>query len=268
MEQAATRWEGYRAEELERLWGVPRVRLYDRIGSTNDAARALAAAGAPGGTVVLAERQTAGRGRSGKPWSSPAGLGLWISLVLRPPSETRPELLPLLVGLGVARALDPFSASEPKLKWPNDVQLAGRKVAGVLCEGVWEAGAPGFVIAGVGVNVLHSVADFPAELHGVATSLVAEGGTRPRRMEVAGALVREVLALVESPTALLEGALAAEMERRDALRGLRVVVHVGTADAAPLTGTALGISPDGALLLRTEQGALRSVRSGTVRPIP
>jgi BirA family biotin operon repressor/biotin-[acetyl-CoA-carboxylase] ligase len=265
MERTATRWEGCDAAELEREWGVPRVRLYESIGSTNDAARALAAAGAPGGTVVLAERQTAGRGRSGKPWSSPAGLGLWMSMVLRPPAETRPELIPLLVGIGVARALEPFSAIEPKLKWPNDVQLAGRKVAGILCESVWDAGAPGFVIAGVGVNVLHAPADFPAELQGIATSLAAEGGMRPRRVEVAGAIVRAVLALTRAPTPLLDGPIAMEMEKRDALRGHRVAVYAGTADAEPLAGTALGISPDGALMLRTEQGALRAVRSGTVR---
>lgn len=267
MERMAPRWDGFGAGELERQWGVPRVRLYESTGSTNDAARALASAGAPDGTVVIAELQTTGRGRSGKAWSSPAGLGLWMSIVLRPPAETRPELLPLLVGLGVARALEPFSAAAPMLKWPNDVQLAGRKVAGILCESVWEAGAPGFVIAGVGINVLHTFGDFPPEIAQTATSLAAASGLRPRRAEVAGAVVREVLALATTPTSLLEGALAAEMERRDALRGHDVAIYPGTADAEPLTGTALGISPDGALMLRTEQGVLRAVRSGTVRRV-
>ena len=98
----AERWEGATAAELAARWGVPAVHLFERIGSTNDAARALADAGAAAGTVVIAEEQLAGRGRGGKEWASPPGLGIWMTVILRPATLPAPGLLPILVGLAAA----------------------------------------------------------------------------------------------------------------------------------------------------------------------
>lgn len=258
-----TRWEALDAAELARLWGVPELHLFRSVGSTNDVARALAERGCAAGTCVLAEEQTAGRGRASRTWASPPGLGIWMSLVLRPAGLAAPGVLPLLVGLAAAQALDPFCRpAAVQVKWPNDLLLGGRKLGGILCEGAWEQGRLAFVVAGIGLNVLQAPEDFPAELRPGATSLRIAAGWQPPRAEVAGAVLRAVLETTRRPE--LDRDRLAELEARDALRGRDVVlVEPG---AAPLHGRALGINADGALLLRTGCGSLRTVRSGTVRP--
>jgi len=264
-ERAAERWEGRSAGELARGWGIPAVHLFARVGSTNDVARALAERGAPAGTAVLAEEQTAGRGRSGRAWSSPPGLGIWLSMILRPEDLPAPGLLPLRVGLAAAGALAPFARPGlVQVKWPNDLLIDGRKLGGILCEGSWEAGSPSFVVVGIGINAWHAPGDFPEEIRPRATSLRIAGGWTPPRAEVAGALVRAVAALPARFPATLDEREMAELERRDSLRGLAVEVR-GAADPG-LVGTALGINPEGALLVRTPEGALRAVHSGTVLP--
>lgn len=261
-DEAAARWEGAAGDEWARRWALPVVRLYARCGSTNDLARAQADAGAPHGTLVLADAQTAGRGRSGKAWSSPPGLGVWMSMVARPASSPSPGLLPILVGLAAAEALDPFvRPAEARIKWPNDLQLAGRKVAGILCEGTWDAGRPGAVIVGIGLNVLHAPDDFPGEVRETATSLRIVAGWRPPRAEVAGAVASAVAKALSRPPAQLTGAMLDALRRRDALEGRGVTVTGPQA----LDGTALGITPAGALLVRDADGVLRTVTSGTVR---
>ena len=258
----AERWEGATADELAARWSVPAVHLFHTVGSTNDVARTLAADGAPAGTVVIAEEQRTGRGRGGKAWASPPGLGIWMSVVLRPPSLAAPGLLPILVGLAAAEAVDRYARpAVAQVKWPNDVQLAGRKLAGILCEGSWEAERPAAIVAGIGMNVGHGPADFPTELRETATSLRIASGWAPPRAEVAGALARGIVRLAGHPPAQLGGALMDALRGRDALEGREVVVT----GAMQLRGLALGISPAGALLVRAEGGALRTVSAGTVR---
>jgi BirA family transcriptional regulator, biotin operon repressor / biotin---[acetyl-CoA-carboxylase] ligase len=263
-DEPAERWEGETTDELALLWGVPAVHAYRRIGSTSDVARRLAEGGAPAGTTVVADEQLSGRGRVGRSWSSPAGLGVWVSLVSRPPSLPRPGLLPLLVGLEVARALDAFAGpGAVRLKWPNDVLLGGRKLGGILCEATWAEGAPAFVVIGVGVNVQHRVDDFPEEIREVATSLRIAGASASL-LEVASRLVPALRALTANEADLAPAALA-DLGARDALRGRRVTVTDPATGALLGRGTAAGIAPDGALLLRDEDGTLRPLRSGTVR---
>lgn len=264
-DRRADRWEGRAAAELAAAWGVPAVHLFDRAGSTNDVARALAEDGAPAGTVVIADEQVAGRGRGGKAWTSPPGLGVWMSVVLRPPSLAAPGLLPILVGLAAADALDAFvRPSTVAIKWPNDLQLAGRKLGGILCEGSWDAGRPAFIVAGIGLNVLHAPADFPDEIRGLATSIRIAAGWSPPRADVAGAVASAIVRRVSTPPAELPGAMLEALRGRDALLGRPVRVTDDVSDA--LAGTAMGITPAGALLVRTTDGVLRTVRSGTVRP--
>jgi BirA family biotin operon repressor/biotin-[acetyl-CoA-carboxylase] ligase len=253
-------------EELAREWGAASLRVFARLGSTNDLARGLAAAGAPERTVVLAEEQVAGRGRAGRGWSSPPGLGLWTSFVARPTGD--PSLLPLRVGLAVAEALDPFLGGSPaQLKWPNDLLVDGRKLGGILCEGSWEAGGAGFVIVGVGLNVLHSASDFPEEIRERASSIAIAAGASPERRAVAGSVVPAVLAALAGP-AQLDADFLARMDARDALRGMEVEVTDPTTGERIARGTAAGIAADGSLrLLPDDGGPPRSIRSGTVRPV-
>jgi BirA family biotin operon repressor/biotin-[acetyl-CoA-carboxylase] ligase len=258
----AARYDHSHPDDLAYRWRVPAVHVFERAGSTNDVARAMAAEGAPAGTVVLADEQSAGRGRGGRAWSSPPRLGVWMSIVLRPASLPAPGLLPILVGLAAAEKLDRYvHPNVVRVKWPNDLQVNGRKLAGILCEATWDGAGPAFVIVGIGINVLHFPADFPPELRDTATSLRQEGYGAPRP-SVAGDVVEAVLRRLAEPPAELDDALLAELAARDALRG-RVVNVTGPEE---LTGTAEGISPAGALLVRTEDG-LRSITSGTVRPV-
>lgn len=256
---------GRRARALERAWDAPEVWSFAAVGSTNDVARALAERGAPGGTVVLAAEQLAGRGRGGRGWLSPAGLGAWLSLVLRPARLDAPALLPLTVALAAARAvggwLPPPGAG---LKWPNDLFFGGRKLGGVLCEATWEGARPAHVIVGVGVNVLHRPEHFPAELRSRAVSLRMASGAAPAPTAVAGAIAEQVRDAASPPPASLTGSLARELAERDVLAGSAVEVREEGRAGAVLRGVALGIAPDGALLLRTAAGVLRSVRGGSI----
>lgn len=266
IEERTERWEGRAGAELAREWGIPALHPFRSVGSTNDVARSLADAGAPAGTAVIAEEQLAGRGRGGKHWVSPPGLGIWLSVVLRPAELPAPGLLPLRVGLAAAAALDAFARpGRVEVKWPNDLLVAGRKLGGILCEGSWDSGGVSFVVAGIGVNAGHAPDDFPAVLRAGATSLRIAAGWSPPRAEVAGALVRALAALPARFAATLSDAELAELERRDALRGREV--RVTAEGAAPLEGTALGVAPDGALRVRTADGETVPVHSGTVRPL-
>ncbi|HVH13335.1 MAG TPA: hypothetical protein VM759_09800, partial [Longimicrobium sp.] len=143
-------------------------------------------------------------------------------------------------------------------------QLAGRKIAGILCEGSWDGGRPGAVVVGIGLNVLHTPDDFPDEVRETATSLRIVGGWAPPRADVAGAVAFAISRALQRPPAQLTGALVEALRRRDALEG-RLVRVTG---ATETSGMAMGVSPAGALLVRTPQGRLQTVTSGTVRIAP
>jgi BirA family biotin operon repressor/biotin-[acetyl-CoA-carboxylase] ligase len=260
IEEPGDGWCGVETEELRRRWGVPSLTTLRRVGSTNDVARRLAAAGAPAGAVVLADEQVAGRGRVGRRWSSPAGLGLWFSTVSR--VVTAPSALPLAVGLAVAEALDSFLPSRCGLKWPNDLVFAGRKLGGILCEGSWEGAGPGAVVIGVGVNVLHGASHFPAEVASRAGSLRQLSDRPVSLLTVAASVIPSVSRLARGDVALGPGLLA-RISERDVLRGRAVEIREPATGAVLAAGTAAGFSSDGALLLRSG-GALQAVRSGTV----
>ena len=138
--------------------------------STNDVARELAQAGAEGGTVVIARAQTGGRGTKGRSWHSAPGKGLYLSVVHRP-RRNDIALLPATVGLAVVEAIGQAVGLEARLKWPNDVVWGEKKIAGILCESSFLGDRPSYVIVGIGVNVNHARADFPAEIRAKATSL-------------------------------------------------------------------------------------------------
>jgi BirA family biotin operon repressor/biotin-[acetyl-CoA-carboxylase] ligase len=258
-EERLTHWEGEPVRVWEALWQVPAFEPWDRVGSTNDRLRELAADGASPFTVVIAEEQTAGRGRGGRRWDSPPGHGLWMSVLLRPASAEAGRLAPLLVGLAACRAFERVADGlSPGLKWPNDVLLDTRKAAGVLCE----SAPDGAVVAGIGVNVRQRLGDFPVEIRARAVSLEMAAGRTVSRAALAGALVAEMRALLARAPIRLEGATAAEVARRDALAGSEVRIDGGPA------GTARGIDSAGRLLVEVAPGRVQPVVAGTVTVSP
>jgi BirA family biotin operon repressor/biotin-[acetyl-CoA-carboxylase] ligase len=257
MDELLTHWEGEPIRVWRTLWGVPALEAFERIGSTNDRARELADEGAAVFTTVLAEEQVAGRGRSGAPWHSAPGAGLWMSIVLgRGEGDAPPPHLPLLVGLAVAEALEEeIPALEPLIEWPNDLMLGGRKVGGILCEA-----SRGGVVVGIGLNVREPAGGFPEEVAARATTLEAECGGRASRSAVAGRIVRSLRRRAASLRRSLTSGELEALRLRDAL--LDRPVRTGLAGE----GTARSMAQDGALVLERPDGTRVRVVAGSVRP--
>lgn len=226
-----------------------RVSIHQEVDSTNDEARSLAAQGAPEGTLVVAEAQRAGRGRRGRAWHSPAGTGLWCSLLFRPPASIPPPLVALLLGTAIARAIRQCCAAPAWLKWPNDVLFNDKKVAGVLCETI-----PSGLVAGFGVNVNQE--RFPAHLP-AATSLYLQTGQRADRRRLLQEILRQAERLYLGGAALI----LAEAGPLLSTLGQKVLVQ---AEGGNIRGRACGLEADGALRVQEEGGALRLVRAGDV----
>jgi BirA family biotin operon repressor/biotin-[acetyl-CoA-carboxylase] ligase len=219
-------------------FGHPRVhhRLTD---STNARARELALAGAPDGTVVTAAEQTAGRGRQGRTWTAPPGRALLMSAVVRDLSK-RDALLPLAVPVAVAEACDALSAGPVGIKWPNDVWVGERKLAGILLEGRPQEG---WAVIGVGLNVGTTAEEFPPEIRDIATSLAIESSA-DLGVE---AVLEAILAALDRRLADPPRSILAAWRDRDVLAGRTVRWNGGE-------GTAAGLDDGGALLVETPDG--------------
>jgi BirA family transcriptional regulator, biotin operon repressor / biotin---[acetyl-CoA-carboxylase] ligase len=218
--------------------GCPRLHLRE-ADSTNDRARELAAAGAPHGTLVTAAAQSAGRGRQGRTWSAPPGHALLMSVVLREPHP----LLPLAAAVAVAAA----AGDDALIKWPNDVLVEDRKVAGILAEGRPQEG---WAVLGIGVNVAVRVADLPAELHGTAGTL----GREPADVEP---FLTTLLAELERALAMAPGQMLDSWRARDALLGRPVRWSGGE-------GTAAGVDGEGRLVVELAGGGRTALDAGEV----
>jgi BirA family biotin operon repressor/biotin-[acetyl-CoA-carboxylase] ligase len=223
--------------------------------STNDDAWAALAAGGPDGLAVVADEQRQGRGRAGRVWAHAPGLGLALSVGLRAArGADSTGALPLAAGLAIADAIAALGL-EPRLKWPNDVLLGGRKVAGVLCELRRLPGGDAAVVVGMGLNVRQRDADFPPELRAQATSLALAGvdvTLEHVAARICDALEARVLQLRRGDRA---GVLAA-WTARGAFWGEPVTVR---APAGDVTGVAVRLDLDGALVLRVEGGEWTAV---------
>jgi len=229
------------------------VRAYHALGSTMNAAATWAAEAAPDGALVLAEHQTAGRGRHGRTWADTPGAGLLLSLILRPTLAAESlGMVPLAAGVAVAEAVEEVAGLAPALKWPNDVLVDGRKAAGVLVEGQFAAGQAPVLVVGVGVNV--NGGEPPPEAAPHATSLAVAAGRPVARAPLLaaflGRLEEHLDGLAEDGGARLRAAWEARMAGRDAT----VTVRFPGTERLPLHGRALGLAGDGALRLATTEG--------------
>jgi BirA family transcriptional regulator, biotin operon repressor / biotin---[acetyl-CoA-carboxylase] ligase len=200
-----------------------------------DTAHSLGAAGAPAGTLIIANEQTAGRGRQGTMWRSAAARGIWLTLLERPTDSTGLEVLSLRVGLAAAGALDAFAVAPVQLKWPNDLFVAGGKLAGVLVEARWRGRQPDWVAIGLGVNVR-----LPDDLSSAAA---LRDGTS--RIEVLGSLVPALRAAAHGRGPLDTKELRA-YAARDYARGRRCIT--------PGRGVVAGVTPVGELAVETADG--------------
>ena len=239
------------------------------VESTNDVAWEALAAGAPDGTVVVADQQTRGRGRAGRRWHVAPGEGLALSLLLHLGCDRHPlGVLPLGAGLALARAVERLGV-QAELKWPNDLLLGGRKLAGILCESrraaqAGESGAGDAVVIGVGVNVGERREQFPDEIRERSTSLAIEGFALDRETVAA-----EFLNALEPLWATLqEGGREPVLEAwraRASFWGRTVRVHT---PAGELSGIARTLDADGGLVLRLESGTETTVLAGDLEIAP
>lgn len=236
-------WLGLDGVTLATRLGLPRVEARQSVPSTMDLAHALAGSGAPAGTLVIAEEQTAGRGRNGRSWSSGAGAGLWLTLVERPRAGGGIDVLSLRIGLRLAPVLERWSDAEVRLKWPNDLYVRGRKLAGVLVEARWRGALPDWVAIGIGVNLVT-----PRDVDRAAA--LAQAGAETVLAELLPAVRAAAFA-----TGPLHADELAEFARRDLAAGQRI--------SAPEPGTVKGISAAGELLVETDRGVI-SHRAGSL----
>jgi BirA family biotin operon repressor/biotin-[acetyl-CoA-carboxylase] ligase len=238
------------------------IQVFEQTTSTNDVIEKLARDGVKEGAVVFAESQTKGRGRLGRKWISPAHKGLWFSILLRPdlrPQET--TQLTVASATALRRAIATETNLHPEIKWPNDILIGGKKVAGILTELSAELDKVRHVILGIGLDVNLGTNELPAELRKTATSLKIELGETISRAELAVAILRELDADYARICTGKFAEVADEWEENCTTIGKNVTVQIGD---RKIRGCAESLDDDGALLLRTEHGRLEPITGGYV----
>ena len=231
--------------------------------STNDIVKDLAQHGAPEGTAVVAEHQTQGRGRHGRCFVSPAGVGIYVSLLVRPQADTqRLPQLTLAVAVATAEALAEYSALPVRLKWPNDVEVSGKKVAGILCEAVLNPIATPLVIIGIGINVNTALEQFPPELHQHVTSLALAAGHTWARLPLLALLLAHLERLYR---AFQQGNIAPIRQRWLHYGGQMIGRQVRFApEPSAGVGTVMDLDEHGALLVQNADGIQHRLIAGEV----
>jgi BirA family transcriptional regulator, biotin operon repressor / biotin---[acetyl-CoA-carboxylase] ligase len=234
-----------------------RIELFEQLSSTNLEATTLGQSGVEHGTVVIADRQTAGRGRLARTWFSPGGANVYCSLVLRTdmPTNRLPEWLswlPLITALAAAEAIESVISAPVSLKWPNDLLMAGRKVGGILCENLQASPSGPFQVIGVGINVNMNPDDFPAELRESASSLWNETHAVVDRNRLIAQFLLEMEQCLEELDGRGSQQLALAYQRRCSTIGSKV--RASLADGSEVTGYAESISQDGSLRITIQSG--------------
>jgi BirA family biotin operon repressor/biotin-[acetyl-CoA-carboxylase] ligase len=240
------------------------ITVYQSTRSTNDLAHQAGLNGAPCPAVFIAEQQTAGRGRNGRAWSSTQGLGIWMSILLRPthPQHVWPRLTTATATL-IANALRSTLSLPVQVKWPNDLWIGGAKLGGIIAEtGTSPAGA--YAVVGIGINVLHVISDFPPEIRSSATSIKLQLASEPCRNAVAASLLNS---LSQIDYALSDEEFARILEQS---RNLSCVLNHTielSLNGDRVSGRAIGLNPEGHLILQSADGSERILHSGEVTHI-
>ena len=246
---------------IDSEWAGKNILYFDETDSTNTEIKKAAEKDAPHGTLAVADYQSMGKGRRGRSWAAPHGVGIWMSLLLRPElPPTCASMLTLVAALAVADGIREVCDLEAKIKWPNDIVVNGKKVCGILTEMSTELECINYIVTGIGINVANH--EFPEEIRDVATSLYLETGKEVRRSQLIAAIMRAY-----------EGYYDKFMENQN-LKSLMDVYNSRLANCGTqvrvlspgneYTGMALGIDEMGELLVRTEDGKVCKVISGEV----
>ena len=250
-----------RANLSSRIFGRV-LEYHEQVGSTNDVILDMAEQTAPHGTVCLADEQSAGRGRRGYGWFSPPGCGIWASVLLRPRlSAARTPPLTLCAAAAVAPVLETAAGVSVEIKWPNDLIMGGRKVAGILAESRVVSGDEPVIVIGMGINVNHTRGQFPDELYESATSLRIESGRPVDREDLFLAILASLESAYGHYLASGPASLLAEVDTRLAWQGLTVEAD----SPAGAAGRVSHIDEEGGLVLDRQDGAPLVIRSGSIR---
>lgn len=245
-----------------RVFGQQHYIYFRETDSTNKQARLLASQGYPEGTAVVAEMQTEGRGRRGRSWFSPASQGIYMSLILRPALPLKEiSRVSLVAALAAAETLQEDLGLPARIKWPNDVLVNDRKIAGILSEAVTDMDSVEYIVTGIGININNSGNEFPNDFRTLATSAYAEDGCRGSRVKVLQGLW---MRFEQYYRQLLEGHFADTLERLKSMSN--VIGQQVKLDAVNgmLTGRAVDIDENGCLLVRDELGTIHAVMSGEI----
>lgn len=240
-----------------------KIQAFESLDSTNNYLKKLAAAGAPEGTVIVADEQTAGRGRMGHSFCSAPGVGIYMSILMRPQGHSLDctTSITAMSAVAVCRAIERVCGVSAGIKWINDVYLRGKKICGILCESATKDDLVSYVISGIGVNVSNKESDFPEEIRSVAGSIYTQTGIVYKRSLLIAAIADEFnklyLRWLEGPTSCLE-----EYRRRCIILGRSITL---TSPEGDFEAVAENISADYGLVLRLPDGSTRTVHSGEVR---
>jgi BirA family transcriptional regulator, biotin operon repressor / biotin---[acetyl-CoA-carboxylase] ligase len=241
------------------------LHYFAEIGSTNTYARRLAEQGARDGELVIADSQTDGRGRLGRHWVSPPNVNLYFSVILRPKlAPARAPQITLMAAVALAETLESFLPVPPAIKWPNDITVNGKKLAGILSEMSCGIEAVDFVILGIGVNVNYPVDLMPEEIRQSATSVLAECQKKISREDFLRRLIQHLDRCYGEIEENGFAPLAPRWEAYFGSRGQRVRIEI--LDQV-MFGTAKGIDHDGALLLEDDHGRLQRIIAGDVTAV-
>lgn len=246
---------------IDTAWAGRNILYFDETDSTNTAAKRAAEAGAPHGTLVAADYQSMGKGRRGRGWEAPHGVGIWMSLIMRPELHPRcASMLTLVAAMAVVEGIEKSTGLRTGIKWPNDIVADGKKLCGILTEMSTEMECINYVVTGMGINV--NMDSFPGGIADVATSIYLQTGRQTGRSQIIGAVMAAFERVYESfmrtgdMSGLIEDYNSLLANKDNAVK----VLDLG----GEYTGISLGIDREGELLVKMEDGEVRRVISGEV----
>jgi len=249
-----------------KVFGQKDYFYYREIDSTSNRARILAAEGYPEGTVVVAEMQTAGRGRRGRSWYSPASQGIYVSVILRPVLPLKEiSRISLVTAVAVAETLESELNLQPCIKWPNDVLIDNKKISGILSEAVTDMDGVEYIVVGIGLNINNQIQDFPTDFRTPATSAFAEHDRIDSRIKVLQGLLLHLESYYQE---LLAGNFALTLAKAKSLS--MVIGQEVRLDSVNgfIVGQAIDIDDNGFLLVRDSQGTIHTIMSGEISILP